>query len=119
MAKTKRVKKNAYEHSILVGDLEHCYFCGRDPVQFHHIFSGPYRDTATDDDMFVPLCWECHAKLHSEPSQRMRYMLAEEAQAKWEMSYIGLHSDGTIQGHVEAAHRARDEFRKRYGKSYL
>ena len=100
MAK-KKVKKDAYKHSVLTDDLEHCYMCGRSPIQFHHIFGGHNRDKATEDDMIVPLCWECHMKIHTEPSERTLYRLKQAAQ--WE---------------YEATH-TREEFRQRYGKSYL
>ena len=115
----KKVKKDAYQKSILTDDLEHCILCGRDPVQFHHIFGGPDRDKATNDDMIIPLCWDCHRKLHVEPSQQTRYRFMREAQDRWELAYIESHSNGSIQSYVDASHNARDEFRKRYGKSYL
>lgn len=102
MAKKKRIVfKGAYKHSILTDDLEHCFFCGREPIQFHHIFGGSDRDKATEDDMVVPLCWNCHQKLHTEHSQRTRYKLMRAAQWAYEETHT------------------RDEFRKRYGKSYL
>ena len=87
----------AYEKSIMTDDLEHCYFCGKTPVQFHHIFGGHNRMHATEDDLFVPLCWECHVKVHNEPSQRLNYKLKQAGQ--W--AYKG------------------DDFRERYGKNYL
>ena len=118
MAK-KKIKKDAYKRSALTDDIEHCYICGAAPVQFHHIFGGGNRDISTADDMFVALCWECHSKLHVERSQQMSYRLKREAQDKWELQYIDEHSDGTIQSYVDASHKARDAFRKRYGKSYL
>ena len=97
----KKVKKDAYKHSILTDDLEHCIFCGREPVQFHHIFGGPYRNTATEMDMIVPLCWECHMKLHTDPNQRERYRLMRDAQWMYE------------------ADHTREEFMQIFGKSYL
>ena len=115
----KKVKSDAYKQSALTDDLEHCILCGRSPVHMHHIFGGSNRYIATEDDMIVPLCWECHMKLHSEPSQQMRYRFMFEAQEKWESEYIEQHSDGSLQSIVEASEEARDAFRKRYGKSYL
>lgn len=100
MAK-KRVKPDAYERSILTEDMEHCFRCGRSPVQMHHIFGSFNRDKATMDDMIVPLCWECHMRLHNERSQRMNYSLKRLAQAAYEEAH------------------SREEFRQRYGKSYL
>lgn len=119
MAQKKRIKPDAYKRSILTDDMEHCYLCGRDPVQIHHIFGGANRNLSTEMDMCCPLCWECHTNLHTDRNQQVRYRLMREAQDKWEMEYIGQHDNGTIQGYVEASHRARDEFRKLFGKSYL
>lgn len=91
----------AYEKSIMTDDLEHCYFCGRTPVQFHHVFGAHNRSHATEDGLFVPLCWECHVKVHNEPSQRLNYKLKQAGQWAYE-------SDST-----------RPDFRLRYGKNYL
>ena len=100
MAK-KRVKPDAYEQSILTEDMEHCFRCGRSPVQMHHIFGAHNRDKATMDDMIVPLCWECLMMLHNERSQRMNYSLKRLAQAVYEETH------------------SQEDFRLRYGKSYL
>lgn len=118
MAK-KKVKKDAYQHSILTDDLEHCLFCGRDPVQFHHIFGGSDREISTEDDQIVPLCWECHMKLHTEPNQTKRYELMRRGQRMWETLFVDEHNPKTTAELLEVSNRAREEFRKRYGKSYL
>ena len=91
----------AYQHSIMTDDLEHCYYCGRTPVQFHHIYGGPNRKKATEDDLFIPLCWECHVKVHNEPTQRKLMALRQLGQLEYEKTHT------------------REEFRERYGKSYL
>lgn len=91
----------AYEKSIMTDDLEHCFLCGRSPVQFHHIFGCPYRNKSTEDELFIPLCWECHLKVHNEPSQQLNYKLKRYGQWEFEELY----------GH--------DEFMKHYGKNYL
>lgn len=85
----------AYEKSIMTDDLDHCYFCGRSPVQFHHVFGGSNRNKATEDGLFVPLCLNCHAKVHND--QSLNYRLKQAGQ--W--AYKG------------------DDFRERYGKNYL
>ena len=115
----KKVKKEAYKKSILTDDMEHCCICGRGPVQIHHIYGGANRNLSTEQDMIVPLCWDCHRKLHTDPNQHMRFKLMRDAQDKWELEFIENHNNGSIQSYVEAQHRARDEFRKLYGKSYL
>lgn len=90
-----------YEHSIMTDDLEHCYICGREAVQFHHVFGAYNRKKATEDGLFVPLCLDCHIKVHTEHSQKLNYMLKRNGQLAYE----------EICGH--------DSFTKRYGKNYL
>lgn len=90
--------------SALTDDLEHCIECGREPVQFHHVFFGyssDNRDHSTDDGYIIPLCMNCHFKLHTDPNHRVEFKWKRIAQAHWE----SIHT--------------RDDFRKRYGKSYL
>lgn len=85
----------------MTDDLDHCYLCRKRPVQFHHVFGSYNRDKATEDGLFVPLCWECNMKLHNEPSQQKMYGLKQIGQWEYEKTHT------------------RDEFRRRYGKSYL
>ena len=90
-----------YMKSMITDDLEHCYLCGKTPVQYHHVFGGSHRRRATADNLFIPLCWNCHVKVHNEPSQRLNYSLKRLGQLAYEDLY----------GH--------DEFMKNYGKNYL
>ena len=98
MAEKERMN---YMKSLLTDDLEHCYLCGKSPVQYHHVFGGSNRRNATEDDLFVPLCWNCHIKVHNEPSQRLNYKLKQAGQWAYEETH------------------SHDEFMKRYGKNYL
>ena len=99
MAKDRQ-KPDAYKRSILTDDLDHCYFCGKPREQFHHIFGGPSRLHSTNDDMIIPICWRCHSKIHDTTEIEIRRL---QMAAQWEFE-----KDHT-----------RDEFRARYGKSYL
>lgn len=95
-------KKVKY-YSILTDDLEHCIECGRQPVQFHHVFGGytGNRNHATEDGLIIPLCLEHHANIHNDPNKRLERKWHKIGQAAYE-------SDHT-----------REDFRTRYGKSYL
>ena len=90
-----------YEHSAMTDDLDHCYLCGRDRVHFHHVFGKYNRDKATEDGLFVPVCLECHIKIHSERSQQLMYNLHRQGQMKYEETHT------------------REEWFKRYGRNYL
>ena len=88
--------------SILVKDQEHCLICGSDRVHRHHIYRGKNRKNADEDGMWVPLCMEHHTGQHGvHNSQFLDSELKELAQIVWERT------------------RTREEFIKRYGKSYL
>lgn len=90
-----------YEKSLLTDDLEHCYICGREALQYHHMIGAHNRKHATEDGLWIPVCLECHIRIHNEHSQRLNYRLKEEAQSAYEQTH------------------SRDDFRRRYGKSYL
>lgn len=85
--------------SIIQSSRE-CYLCGRsDSLHLHHCIHGSNRKLADQDGLTVFLCVECHTNLHQRGwHDRELKQLAEEA---WISRY------GT-----------RDDFRRRYGKSY-
>jgi len=70
--------------SIITDDLEHCIECGRSPVQLHHVFDGCHRQNSDVEGCVIPLCWNCHLKIHNEPSQQMMHRWHRYAQAIWE-----------------------------------
>lgn len=89
----------AYEKSALTDDMGTCYLCGRVAQQMHHIFNGPERAKSTADNMIIPVCAGCHDRIH------------KDAKLRRELKAIG-------QRAYERSH-SREEFRERYGKSYL
>lgn len=79
-----------------------CYICGKyTDLQTHHVLHGTsMRKKADEDGLTVKLCIRCHADLHDKgDSDRL---LQQVGQYFWEQNY------GT-----------RDQFRSRYGKSFL
>ena len=90
-----------YEHSNMTDDLDHCYLCGRERVQFHHVLGKYDRKKCTEDGLFIPVCLECHIKIHNERSQQLNHKLKQEAQWIYEQT----HDHG--------------EWVKRYGRNYL
>ena len=81
-----------------------CYFCGRtDMLEVHHIFPAFNRKHSEEDGLCV---WLCHYH-HNEPPD-------------------GVHFNKTRMEHLKKVGQAiyeqdhtRDEWRQRYGKSYL
>jgi len=90
--------------SLLTDDLETCYLCGKPATDKHHVFGGystGNRDHSEDDGLVVPLCWNCHRKVHNQPSQQLMYSLKKQGQLAWEEAHPG------------------ESFAKRYGKNYV
>lgn len=92
---------NGYEYSLMTDDLEHCYICHKKAIQRHHIFNASNRKHSTDDHLWIPVCLECHIKIHNERSQRLNYCLKQDGQWKFEETHT------------------HDEYMARYGKNYL
>ena len=90
--------------SIFTGDLKHCYLSGTEGVEIHHIFFGnPYfRKHSEEDGYIIPLSPEWHrgnnGVHHSYPLDESLKQFCQE--------------------HFEETH-TREEFIRRYGKSYL
>ncbi len=92
----------------IVTDYRHiCFFCGGPAECEHHLLFGQgIRQLAEEDGLKVPACNQCHnmgktiGRIHDNPmAERLSKMLG---QAVYE-SKVG----------------SREQFRARYGKSYL
>jgi len=84
-----------------------CFFCGKSAECEHHLLFGKgIRPLAEEDGLKVPSCHRCHnlgmtiEKVHDNPmAEKLSKMLGQAIYEK----KIG----------------TREDFRKRYGKSYL
>lgn len=82
-----------------------CYICGRQGTETHHCIFGSKRKKADEDGLTVRLCSDCHHAIHSPTNkfdQSMQNALKKIAQERWEEVY-----------------GSREDFIKRYGRSYL
>ena len=89
--------------SIISND-KRCFVCGC-PIGLHrhHCFHGINRKNADNDGCWIYLCFSHHTGMEGVHNNRaLDVMVMKMAQMVWE-SKIG----------------SREEFRKRYGKSYL
>ena len=84
-----------------------CFFCGKAAVEEHHLlFGNGTRKLAEEDGIKVPVCKDCHTmgrvtgRIHD--NSMAENLSKKLGQAIWE-NYYG----------------SRQEFRSRYGKSYL
>lgn len=93
--------------SILTEYERYCIFCGKPAECNHHLLFGQsIRPLAEADGIKVPVCNNCHNmaggknQLHENPiAEKLSKMLGQMA---WEKQY-----------------GSREDFRKRYGQSYL
>ena len=90
-------------YSVFTDDLEHCIITGSMPAAVHHIFPGnPCRKYSEEDGYVIPLRPELHTGhggIHFN----------KEFDRHWRRK---------AQRHYEQTH-TREEFIKRYGRSYL
>ena len=50
--------------SIMTDNFEHCYICGRRASDIHHILHGADKKLSEELGFMVPLCRECHNRVH-------------------------------------------------------
>lgn len=103
----KKLDKNGYAASILTDDLEHCFLCGRcdRKLDRHEAIGGPYRSKSKADGLWVPLCHEdCHEGRNGVHGDAQKARELRQYAQKEAMYHYGW---------------SLDEWRQRYGKSYL
>lgn len=109
MAGKNDVIKDSERYSILVEDLDHCYFCGSDHVHLHEVIHGTAnRKKSKEDGLVLPLCKFHHGEVHNKPDLDLR--LKKIAEKIWldTYTYAGRNRDDRIV-----------DFIKRYGINYL
>ena len=93
--------------SIVTDHERICAFCGREAEGEHHlIFGTAGRELSEKDGLKLPVCNDCHnmgdklRRIHDNPmAERLSKMLGQ----------------AVFEGKIGT----RDDFRKRYGRSYL
>lgn len=96
-SKLKNMEKNRY--SIITNDLSVCYICKRPKDDLHEIYSGAYRKLSMVYGAVLPLCRECHCKIHNDNDMALKYK--KLYQTLFEQKYT------------------RDDFIKIFKKNYL
>lgn len=89
---------------------ENCVICGKRAEEVHHlVFGRGIRELADKDGLTCPLCRKCHHEIHyNSTCAKMSKIIG---QLEFEKNYI---DDGRASKEL-----AREQFRKRYGRSYL
>lgn len=79
---------------------KNCLICGRPSENIHHLcFGNALRRLSDEDGLTIPVCYPCHEEIHhNKVAMQMSRILGQ-------MEYEKTHT--------------REQFRKRYGVSYL
>lgn len=78
-----------------------CAACGRPDVQIHHIFPGTANRRMSDRYGYtIPLCAEHHARIHRDREMALHWMRL-------------------AQMHFEGNYGTRQDFIKRFGRSWI
>lgn len=101
--------------STLTEYTKNCSFCGKPTTIPHHLlFGNASRKLADEDGLIIPVCENCHtlnpvkSKIHDNPmAEALSKMLGQIAYEK-NMIERGMDKE-----------EAREQFMKRYGRSYI
>ena len=74
--------------SIMTDDYYTCYVCGRRADDMHHIMHGADKKLSEMTGLMVPLCRECHNKVHHVGGE-LDLMLKQEGQRAFIRKYLG------------------------------
>lgn len=82
--------------------MRECHLCGRNnATEMHHMLHGPYRKKADKLGLVVPLCRDCHYRLHNTDKRLDRQLQREAEQTLLNRGWT------------------REKFIAEFGKNYL
>lgn len=65
-----------------------CYICGSNADHKHHCLHSRARRTLAEKwKLYVPLCFECHSRVHDEPNRGLDRALMSDAEFCFEIAY--------------------------------
>jgi hypothetical protein len=86
-----------------------CIICGKPKTDVHHlVFGNAKRRLADTDGLTMPLCRECHEKMHNVKEMQVMSHIIGQLFFERNMCTTGVSPE-----------EAREHFRHRYGISYL
>lgn len=74
--------------SIMTDDNFSCYVCGRPAAEWHHVLHGADKKLSETTGLMVPLCRDCHNKVHHVGGE-LDKMLKQEGQRAFIRKYLG------------------------------
>lgn len=91
MNKVKKLERNRF--SILTDNMDICYLCGRRKQHLHEVFFGRNRQLSMKYGCVVPLCFNCHEKVHNDYATDLK--LKQECQKRY-MKYYEVDEEAFI-----------------------
>lgn len=85
-SKLARLERNRF--SLFTDDLEHCIICGRKRDHIHEVFFGRNRQNSIIYKLCIPLCFDCHYKMHNDI--KLQTLYHKKGQALFEETYPDL-----------------------------
>lgn len=86
-----------------------CVICGKPKQHIHHlVFGVGLRVLADEDKLITPICEECHSEIHNNGVASGLSKIIGQLVYEMELVKKGVPQE-----------MAREQFRKRYGRSYL
>ena len=94
---------------------DYCLICSKPKNDMHHCLKGvKQRHLADEDGLIIPLCRECHEKVHKH--KELNVLVEIIGQLAWERDQLISNQELPFDDLSEAV---REDFRTRYGRSYL
>ena len=72
--------------SIITGDWEHCFVCGKEAHPIHHIFNKTDKKRSEKYGLLIPVCYKCHSDIHDR-NESLNKRIKKLAQTKFESKY--------------------------------
>jgi hypothetical protein len=92
-----------------------CLICSAPAVDRHHCLKGvKQRRLADEDDLLIPLCRSCHEQVHKR--KELNVLVEIIGQLSWERDQLISNQELPFDDLSEAV---REDFRIRYGRSYI
>ena len=94
---------------------DYCIICGRPKQDMHHCLKGnKQRKLADEDELIIPVCREHHEAIHKH--KELNVLVEIIGQLAWERDQLISNQELPFD---DLSEKVREDFRYRYGRSYL
>lgn len=72
--------------SIMTDDYEHCFVCGKEAQQWHHVMNKADKKKSEKYGLLIPVCAKCHSRIH-DTDEELNKQIKKIAQADFMKEY--------------------------------